>query len=138
VQALLDTGPWVALIDRSESKHTLCLQWFESFTGSIYSTEAVLTEVLYLLNFSMQAQQAALDFVLREIVTLVPTDTHSLATCRWLIEKYADLPMDYADATLVCLASESKILNIATLDLRDFSVYRSIDNQMFTLLPGDS
>jgi hypothetical protein len=43
--------------------------------------------------------------------------------------------MDYADATLVCLASESKTFDIATLDLRDFSVYRSIDNQMFTLLP---
>lgn len=135
MKALLDTGPWVALIDRSESMHTLCMQWFETFTGTLYTTEAVLTEVLYLLNFSVQAQQAALDFVLRKIVTLVPSDIHCLSTIRWLIEKYADLPMDFADATLVCLASESKILHIATLDRRDFSIYRTIDAQMFTIFP---
>ncbi|MFP4035295.1 MAG: PIN domain-containing protein [Desulfovermiculus sp.] len=55
MKALLDTGPWVALIDRSESMHTLCMQWFETFTGTLYTTEAVLTEALYLLNFSLDS-----------------------------------------------------------------------------------
>ena len=53
------------------------------------------------------------------------------------MEKYADLPMDFADATLVCLAQESGILNIVTLDHKDFSIYRTIGNQVFTILPGD-
>ncbi|MFO7718789.1 MAG: type II toxin-antitoxin system VapC family toxin [Thermodesulfobacteriota bacterium] len=131
----LDTGPWVALIDRSEEMHTSCLQWFEEFNGTIYTTEAVLTEVLFLLNFSIQAQQAALDFVLRGVITLIPLDIHLLATARWLMEKYSDLPMDFADATLVCLANETKILNVATLDQRDFSIYRTLDNQHFEILP---
>ncbi len=54
--AILDTGPWVALIDRSETRHAECVQWLKNFSGSLYSTEAVLTEVLYLLNFSITAQ----------------------------------------------------------------------------------
>ncbi len=49
MKALLDTGPWVAIIDRSESPHASCEKWFESFSGKLFSTEPVLTEVLYLL-----------------------------------------------------------------------------------------
>lgn len=135
MKALLDTGPWVALIDRSESAHTRCREWFETFSGHLYSTEPVLTEVLYLLNFSLKAQQAALEFVLRDIVNLVPPDIQTLKAAGSLMEKYSDLPMDYADATLVCLAAEADIGNIVTLDQRDFSIYRLPDNQSFNIYP---
>jgi len=135
MKALLDTGPWIALIDRSEAAHDTCVKWYASFSGELFSTEAVLTEVLYLLNFSLKAQQAALDFVIRGFVTLVPSDIHSLLFARSQMEKYADLPMDFADATLVCLAEESGILNIATLDHKDFSIYRTTNNQAFRILP---
>lgn len=135
MKALLDTGPWVALIDRSESAHSRCVKWFESFSGKLYSTEPVLTEVLYLLNFSLQAQRAALEFVLREIVILVPSDVQTLKAALSLMEKYADLPMDFADATLVCLAAEAGIFNIITLDRRDFAIYRLPDDQLFNVYP---
>ncbi len=137
MKALLDTGPWIALIDKSEAAHDTCVKWFTSFSGKLFSTEPVLTEALYLLNFSLKAQQTALDFVIRGAVTLVPPDIHSLHSVRSLMEKYADLPMDFADATLVCLAQESGILNIVTLDHKDFSTYRTTDNQVFKILPGD-
>lgn len=136
MKVLLDTGPWVALIDKSEAAHTRCVNWLAGFSGQLYSTEPVLTEVLYLLNFSRVGQQAALDFVIRELVTVVSSDVPSLQKTKSLMEKYSDLPMDFADATLVCLASESGILNIATLDQRDFSVYRTEANHAFTIFPG--
>lgn len=136
MKVLLDTGPWVALIDKSEAAHTRCVNWLAGFPGQLYSTEPVLTEVLYLLNFSLKGQQAALDFVIREVVTLVPLDVPSLQKTKSLMEKYADLPMDFADATLVCLASDSGILTIATLDQRDFSIYRTEANHAFTIFPG--
>jgi uncharacterized protein len=136
VKALLDTGPWVALIDSSEDSHGQCVEWFEAYNGKLYSTEPVLTEVLYLLNFSLQAQHAAMDYVLRGIVTLVPTDIHALQSARMLMDKYADLPMDFADATLVVLASQSRILNIVTLDHRDFRVYRILSKKSFQIFPS--
>ena len=73
MKAILDTGPWVALIDRSETCHEMCAQWLKDYSGKIYSTEAVLTEVLYLLDFSVKAQSAAIDFVLKSVVELIPT-----------------------------------------------------------------
>ena len=135
MKVLLDTGPWVALIDKSESKHLDCVNWFKSFSGALYSTEAVLTEVLHLLNFSIQAQSAALDFVLKTAVEIVPSNIGSLLVCKDLMNQYADLLMDFADATLICLAKETGIRDIATLNRKDFSVYRMTDKCSFTIHP---
>ena len=133
--AILDTGPWVALIDRSESRHTECVQWLRNFSGRLYSTEAVLTEVLHILNFSITAQCAALDFVLKSVVEIVPSSTDSLKKTKNLMKKYADLPMDFADATLVCLAVETGMQNIATFDKKDFSIYKLPKKKSFTIMP---
>ncbi len=135
MKASLDTGPWVALIDRSEAKHDAVVKWFRDYEGTLYSTEAVLTEVLYLLNFSIQAQTAALDFVIDSVVEIVPSSSESLAVVKRLMKKYADVPMDYADATLVCLAMDTGIQNIVTLDQKDFSIYRLPKNIPFNILP---
>ena len=135
MNAILDTGPWVALIDRSESRHLDSVKWLKDFRGYLYSTEAVLTEVMYLLNFSTKAQLAALDFIVQSIVEIVPTDIESTQKAKTLITKYSDLPMDYADATLVCLASETGIRNIVTFDQKDFSVYRLNKTKPFVIHP---
>jgi len=132
---VLDTGPWVALIDRSESRHTECVNWLRKFSGRLYSTEAVLTEVLYLLNFSLLAQCAALDFVLESVVDIVPASTKSLKKTKTLMEKYADLPMDFADATIVCLAEETGIQNVVTFDRKYFTIYRLPKKQSFIIVP---
>lgn len=134
MKVILDTGPWVALIDRSESGHEMCVKWLEDYSGKLYSTEAVLTEVLYLLDFSVKAQSAAIDFVLKSVVELIPTSFESLAKVKNLMKKYTDLPMDYADATIVCLAIDTEISNIATFDKRDFGIYR-INKQTFQIVP---
>jgi len=134
MQALLDTGPWVTLIDRSESRHNDCVQWLKNFSGRLYSTEAVLTEVLYLLNFSITAQVAALDFILQSVVEIVPSSMQSLNRVQVLMKKYADLPMDYADATLVCLATDTGLGDIATLD-KDFTIYTLPGKKRFRVMP---
>ena len=132
---ILDTGPWVALIDRSESRYTECVQWLKNFSGRLYSTEAVLTEVLYILNFSITAQCAALDFVLESVVEIVPSNIESLKKTKNLMKKYADLPMDFADATLVCLATQTGMQNIVTFDKKDFAIYKLPKKKSFTIMP---
>jgi len=133
--AILDTGPWVALIDRSESRHAECVNWLKDYSGRLYSTEAVLTEVLYLLNFSITAQCAALDFVLESVVDIVPANTKSLKKTKNLMKKYVDLPMDYADATIVCLAAETGMQNVVTFDREDFTIYKLSKNKSFMIMP---
>ena len=135
MQALLDTGPWVALIDKSETMHKKCFKWLQDFSGELYTTEAVLTEVIWLLNFSTAAQLSALDFVIKGAVNLVPSTQYSLIRVQKLMDKYSDLPMDFADATLVTLAEETQLLNICTLDKKDFILYRLSKNRSFVIHP---
>jgi uncharacterized protein len=50
------------------------------------------------------------------------------------MERYADCPMDLADATLVVLAEERGISRIFTLD-SDFHIYRINGRKRFDLIP---
>lgn len=58
--------------------------------------------------------------------------------CCWisvLMEKYRNVPMDYADATLVALGEELGTDRVFTLDHRGFSAYRLNQRKPFRLLP---
>ena len=66
---------------------------------------------------------------------LIPSTEVSLRRCLALIEKYSDLPMDFADATLVVLAEELDADRIFTVD-RDFHVYRIYGRKRFRLFPN--
>src|SRR3990170_8953650 len=130
---LLDTGVFVALLDRSERNHAKCAEFFRGFKGKFFVTEPVLTETLYLLGPSAKAARLCIDFILNEGATLVPQSMESLARCAWLMEKYSDIPMDFADATLVALAEESDIDEVFTLDRKGFNAYRIKGRRSFTL-----
>jgi len=135
MRVIMDTGPWIALVDRSETRHEECVDWLKQFRGEIYSSETVLTEVLYLLNFSFPAQSAALDFVLKRAVILVPSSVESLSAVKNLMGKYQDLPMDFADGTLVCIAQDLGIYDVVTFEKTHFSLYR-IGRKPFSLMPS--
>ena len=53
-----------------------------------------------------------------------------------LLHKYADRPMDLADATLVALAEQLRTYRVFTLDRADFSVYRAHGRRAFELVPA--
>ena len=134
-ELVLDTGPFVALVDRSEARHLDCVQALEGWTGSIVTTEAVLTETLHLVGPGWRPRRACLEFIFRGAVLLAPSSLQSLERVAILMEKYADLPMDYADATVVALAEELGTEQVFTLDRQDFSVYRLHGTRAFRLLP---
>lgn len=62
------------------------------------------------------------------------SDATSLAEAARRMEKYRNLPMDYADATLVLLAERLRLFDILTLDRRGFSVYRTARGKHLTLV----
>lgn len=132
---VIDTGPLVALLDRTENNHIRCVDVFKDWRGQILTTEAVLTETLYLLNFSLQAQQNCLEFFLRGTITLVPPSIKTLGRVQNLMHKYVDVPMDYADASLVVLCEDFSINQVFTLDKRGFSVYRRNGREAFNVIP---
>ena len=134
-RALLDTGVLVALIDRDDDAHEVAVESLGRFRGVLATTEAVLTEAVHLLGTTHYGRDACLRFFLREGATLFPSSLHSLARCREIMEKYADLPADYADATLIALSEEIGTSMIFTLDRRGFSTYRDRDGGAFEIRP---
>jgi predicted nucleic acid-binding protein len=103
----------------------------------VVSTEAVLTEATHLLAGVRGGRAACVDFFLSGGALLVPSTATSLQRVRKLLDKYADLPMDFADATLVALAEELDCTSVFTTDRTDFSVYRLKGRRAFHLLPND-
>lgn len=132
---LLDTGPFVALLDRSERNHERCAGFFRDFRGRLITTESVLTEAVYLLGPSFPRQRPALDFILAGGAELVPMVPAVLKRCVHLMSKYSDVPMDYADATLVAVGETLGIRDVLTLDRRGFSVYRYASRGPFRIYP---
>ncbi len=133
---LLDTGPIVAFFDSSDGYHKICVDLLRSVNEPLVTTWPVLTESFYLLGFSWKAQDNLWEFITRGGVEILSLDDMQQVRCRQLMEKYADLPMDLADGTLVVLAESKRVKKVFTLDHRDFQVYRPKHTKRFTLLPS--
>lgn len=134
-ELLLDTGALVSLLDRSQTHHTACRRVFDDWVGTVVSTEAVLTEAAHLLGPVRGGAASCVDFFLAGGAVIVPSSSNSLRRVKALLVKYADQPMDFADATLVALGEELETSIVFTTDRTDFSVYRLKGRQAFRILP---
>ena len=134
-ELLLDTGALVSLLDRSQTRHGEFVRFFEEWEGAVVSTEAVLTEATHLLGRVPGGATACLEFFLRGGATLIPTSKATLERCRDLMAKYSDLPMDYADATLIALGEELSSSLVFTTDRPDFGIYRARAGGSFEVVP---
>jgi predicted nucleic acid-binding protein len=132
---LVDAGPLVALLDRSDDEHQVVTSALDKIRDPLVSVWPVIVEAMYLLGFSWKAQKALWEILETEAVRLLPLDEGDFARMKQLMEKYQDLPMDLADAALVHVAEREDINRILTLDRRDFGVYRRARKGRFTLLP---
>jgi predicted nucleic acid-binding protein len=132
---LLDTGAWVALLDRREREHHRCVQQLQEFSGRLISTEAILTETLWLMSGLHDGPRRCAEFVGRGAVALVPISPAALSRAVDLMEQYRNVPMDFADATLVVLGEELNLNSVFTLDHRGFSVYRLRGRRAFQIVP---
>jgi predicted nucleic acid-binding protein len=133
---LLDTGPLVALLDRSEPSHALVRKFVASLSGTrLITTGGVVTEAFYFLS-DVQDGPARLASFLEASATEVRDvfGPNALAAAVRLMNKYADIPMDFPDATLVWTAEQTGTDSIMTLDRRGFSSFRFAKNRRFDLV----
>ncbi|MBI4455700.1 MAG: PIN domain-containing protein [Acidobacteria bacterium] len=136
-ELLLDTGALVSLLDRSQRFHKDFVRFFDGWDGAVVSTEVILTEATHLLGRVRGGARTCLDFFLAGGAVLVPPTLASLSRCRDLLKIYSDLPMDFADSTLVVLAEDLGTNLIFTTDRRDFEIYRIGGRRQFKIVPGD-
>ena len=132
---LVDAGPLVALLHKDDRDHVLCVNVLKRLREPLLSTWMPVTEAMYLLGFSVDAQGALLEMLERGMLRILSLEADDLPSIRKLMRQYADLPMDFADATLVQVAKRHRIDQIFTLDRRDFAVYRLWRGKAFTIIP---
>jgi len=94
-----------------------------------------VTEAMYLLGFSWQAQDALWEMIDSGALTLFSLDSGDVPRMRELMRKYRDLPMDAAHAALVRIGEREGIRWIFTIDRRDFLVYRPARLGRFSVVP---
>jgi predicted nucleic acid-binding protein len=76
-----------------------------------------------MLDFNVNAQLDFYEWVMHKGVIISDINQNDMVRIVELTSKYADLPMDFADATLVITAEKTGIREIISLD-KDFDIYR--------------
>jgi predicted nucleic acid-binding protein len=121
---LVDTGPLVALFDPQDVHHRRCREALRSFREPLSTTIPVLTELFHMLSPGSRAARNVRDFVSQGGIDIWFLDSARLPRAFELMERYADHPMDLADASLIVAAEVLGTRKVFTVDRRDFSAYR--------------
>jgi uncharacterized protein len=129
VSVLLDTGPLVALFKRADKHHSRSVAWFKAQRGPLLTTQPVITEAWHLLAES--ARLPLVRFVTAACDIMAGVDHGRVLA---VLEKYRELRLDYADATLVVLAEDRGVRAIATIDVKDFSACRLSNGRSLRLV----
>ena len=132
---LVDAGPLVAIVDAGDQHHQTCVDVADSFKEPVGTVWPALAEVAYLLRDLPDAGNAVWEMIEVGALSLLQLGASDLPRIRALMKKYADLPMDLADAALVAVAEREGIAKIFTVDRSDFAVYRLHGRGRFTIIP---
>lgn len=103
---ICDTGPLVAVLNANDADHRRCTEFLEGYPGSILVPSPVVTEVCYMAE-SRVGPNAEAEFLRSlasgelEFAELTKPDLSRMAE---LVQRYADLPLGAADASVIALA----------------------------------
>ncbi|MCC7042167.1 MAG: PIN domain-containing protein [Burkholderiales bacterium] len=136
---LLDTSGLLSALDGSQRHHQECVAVLAKAAAPLLLSPFVLAELDYLLarHVGYRAQVALLDEVARGAYRLEPFTSADIARAKDVIEKYADLEIGLADASIVVLAERHAVPDVLTLDQRHFRAMRIQQRKRFRILPFD-
>lgn len=136
---LLDTSGLLSALFPDQTKHEPCRDALEKSRGPFVLSPFVLAELDYLiLKFAGQAAEIALlEDVAAEAYLIAPFTAHDVQRARETIQRFPDLEIGLADASIVVLSERFETLDVLTLDERHFSVLRGFADRPFRILPAD-
>jgi uncharacterized protein len=136
---LLDTSGLLSALDSSQSHHEQAAASLSSARPPLLLSPFVLAELDYLIasRVGSVARASLLEEVNRGAYVLEPMAAGDVASAHAIIERYADLGISLADASIVVLARRHRVRDVLTLDERHFRVLK-VDGRPFRLLPTDA
>ena len=132
---LVDTGPLVAILSQEDECHFICVNALRLLRPPLLTCWPVITEAAWLLRCSPRAVQQLLRSIDGRFLELLPLAGAEAEAIAAVMQRYADIHPQLADAALVHLAQREQIETIFTLDRRDFSIYRSGRKRTFRIVP---
>jgi predicted nucleic acid-binding protein len=135
---LLDTSGLLSALDSSQTHHKQAAASLASASPPLLLSPFVLAELDYLIasRVGFAARASLLEEVKHGAYMLEPMAAGDVASAHAIIERYADLGISLADASIVVLARRHRVRDILTLDERHFRVLEA-DGKPFRLLPAD-
>jgi predicted nucleic acid-binding protein len=130
---IIDTGIVVALIDKRDKWHVWANDEADKLFPPFLTSEAVITEASYLLRNAANGQQQLLSFVEEGFLQISFSLQTEIKTIQRLMNKYKDVPMDFADACLVRMSELIENSVVFTLD-SDFLIYRKNGRKTIPLI----
>ncbi len=131
---LLDTGPLVALLSKRDKNHAWAVAILDGIHHDIHTCDAVFCEAYHILKKERGGVQR-----LKNVFRRRPDWRFSFSmqdereAVLDLMDTYADLPMDFADACLTRQYQQFHDGRILTSD-SDFTIYRDADGNPLRLL----
>lgn len=137
---MLDTGGLYAALDANETLHGRAVAALVASTPPRVISPLVLAELDYLIGSRIghQAQMALTDEVTRGAYQLELFSAEDIGHARRIMERYADLRVGLADASVVVLANRHRTLELLCTDERHFRALRGTSGKPFRLLPSDA
>ncbi len=126
---LIDAGPLIALFNKNDKYHEKIKEFIKNYTGLLTTSWPVITEVCHMLDFNTGAQIDFLKWIQLGGLKVEDIKTEEIDKIIKLSEKYSDIPMDLADATLVVISERLGIKEIITID-SDYCIYRTTEREM--------
>lgn len=137
---VLDTGGLYAVLDANEALHGRAVAALVGAAPPRLLSPFVLAELDDLIGRRVghQAQLSLIDEITRGVYQLEPFSAEDVSHARRIMDRYADLHIGLADASVVVLANRHRALDVLCTDERHFRALRSASGKPFRLLPGDS
>jgi len=128
-RVLIDAGPIVGYLVGSDEHHDWSVKQFGRFERFL-TCEAVLAEACARLDYFGMDQSKVIDLLnTGSLAVDFEVMQHADRVAR-LMKKYADQPMDFADACLVTMTERFSESLVITLDAEDFSIYRRHEREI--------
>jgi predicted nucleic acid-binding protein len=136
---LLDTSGLLAALDSSQRHHEAAAQSLRDATAPLLLSPFALAELDYLIGarVGFAARTALLAEVARGAYALEPMTAADIVRASAVIQRFADLQVSLADASIVVLAERHHVRDVLTLDERHFRVLTA-GRRPFRVLPADA
>jgi uncharacterized protein len=137
---ICDTSALVAVYGRVQPVQGKAERVLRDDPGPLILSPFVLAELDYMVNrdAGVGGELKVLADVAAGVYSLAEFSRADVAQAAGVVERYSDLRIGLADASIVVLAARYGTTRVLTLDERHFRAMRPLHADAFTILPADA